>query len=617
MEGNWIATVDWGAIDDPRQPWVMLAEPAAKSAAEPAAKPAGALSDAARIVSGDRGAILAGELELPGGRAGCARDLLDEYHRRGRSYFRHLRGRFVAMIWDGARRNLIALRDPMGVYPLFVSSRRGGMLLSPSIERLVEQGGAGPSIDRVALAEHLWHRWPDKQRTYFEGVRRIPAGHVLEATEAGEVLDRYWDPAAESDSGRAERAARLGPAELERFEDLFDRAIRRCSARKRTGIFLSGGLDSVSIASRLAESSSAASRPLGLSLAFRHPSCDESEIQITVARRLGLQHEVREVPSRRGAAGPLELARRLTSGWPVPLMNVWNGEFYGLAEAGSRRRCEVILTGSGGDDWLGVSPYYAADLLSSARLRTLARLVGGMRASHGVSAPAAARLALWDFGARAVLRRALGGILRATAPQLDRRLRRIRARRACPSWLAPGRELRQQLLEHGRSRAAGGVTESFYVREMRRGLDHPLLGLELEESFEMGRRLGIQFAHPFLDPDLVAYLYRLPPEGLVGSGGPDRALVRDGLASRFPDLGFDRQRKSDARQFFAELARAEGVRIWRRLGGPRALEELGIVDGRGVAVEIGAMLSSTNEATGLFRLWDLINLEQWLRQRCA
>ncbi len=163
----------------------------------------------------------------------------------------------------------------------------------------------------------------------------------------------------------------------------------------------------------------------------------------------------------------------------------------------------------------------------------------------------------------------------------------------------------------GNSEKAG-----FYVREMRRGLDHPLVALELEESFELGRRLGIRIEHPFFDPDLIGFLYRIPPERLVGDGGPDRHLARDLVAKAFPDLGFSTLKKSDARGLFRGLAMTEGLEIWRRLGGPRELAKLGIVEPSGVEREVDCMIHGSNSAA-IFRLWDLINAEVWLRGRAT
>ena len=151
---------------------------------------------------------------------------------------------------------------------------------------------------------------------------------------------------------------------------------------------------------------------------------------------------------------------------------------------------------------------------------------------------------------------------------------------------------------------------------VRRGLDHPLLALELEESFELGRRLGVKLVHPFFDPDLVEFLYRVPPRVLVADGGPDRKLIREPLARKFPDLGFACLRKSDARAFFVDLVRTDDARLWQELGGATKLQELGIVDGRGVGLETTMILDNAG-TTSAFRLWDLINLERWLRQRSS
>ncbi|MCP4204742.1 MAG: hypothetical protein GY769_22775 [bacterium] len=598
MEGDWVACLDWEAVV------------AGWSSSGLRLRPRGGFrSDATTATRGELRLILAGALELAGARRSRAEELLESYQGRGESLFASLRGRFAALIWDGAERRLTALRDPMGIYPLFYSRAGNETLLSPSIEMLLDLAGVSRSVDRVALAEHLWHRWPDKRQTYFEAVRRIPAGHALEVTEDTEKLVRYWDPASAGDPDRVDW---LDPEELAQFPVLFDRAIRRNAAAERSGVFLSGGLDSVAIASRLRDSGPKQKRPLALSLAFDHAECDELPIQSAVAATLDFEQEIQVVAARPGRRGPLERAADLASTWPVPLLNVWNGEFSRLAQAGRERGCDVILTGSGGDDWLGVSPYYAADLLLSGRLVTLARLIGGLRSSYGLSMAEAARIGIWRFGVRVVLRQAADGVLARLVPSASRWARQRRLRRGMPRWLAPDRGFRRELSERTGSLSSLRFGSSFYVREMRRGLDHPLVALELEESFELGRRFDVKLAHPFFDPDLVEFLYRVPPRLLIGDGGPDRKLVRRMLELRFPDLGFDSLRKSDARAFFGQLVRAEGRRLWQALGGARELGRLGILDPRAVEEEVGAMLDGGRSNT-LFRFWDLVNLERWLR----
>src|SRR4029077_13507531 len=106
-------------------------------------------------------------------------------------------------------------------------------------------------------AEHLLHRWPIANETYYENVRRIPPGHVLEAQGRGHRLWRHWDPVSEDGS-----TAWLRDDEVERFDVVFERAVTRCLEGGRAGIFLSGGFDSISIAALAVDAAERSGHPV-------------------------------------------------------------------------------------------------------------------------------------------------------------------------------------------------------------------------------------------------------------------------------------------------------------------------------------------------------------------
>jgi hypothetical protein len=142
--------------------------------------------------------------------------------------------------------------------------------------------------------------------------------------------------------------------------------------------------------------------------------------------------------------------------------------------------------------------------------------------------------------------------------------------------------------------------------------------MELEEIFATGRRLGVRFGYPFWDADLLAFLYRTPPE-LLNQGGRSKGLVRSLLARQFPELGFERQRKvvgtSVARKIFVE----EGGAAWRRLGGATALANLGVVDQNAASALIEGLLSNgkiPESSVQSYRIWDIVSLEAWARSHC-
>jgi asparagine synthetase B (glutamine-hydrolysing) len=147
---------------------------------------------------------------------------------------------------------------------------------------------------------------------------------------------------------------------------------------------------------------------------------------------------------------------------------------------------------------------------------------------------------------------------------------------------------------------------------MRSALDHPMVALEMEEVVENGRSTGIRAFAPFLDVDLVDFLMRTPPD-LLSRQGMSKSLVRDSLARRFPELGFEQQRKVAATPYARSVLKDQTPQAWRQMGGLPALAELGVVDPARFSREV----VEKPEKTPLeqFNLWDALNLEAWLQPR--
>src|SRR4029453_11203085 len=104
----------------------------------------------------------------------------------------------------------------------------------------IAQPDVSRTLNRVALADHLCFRWPDPHETAFEAVRRMPPGWRAVISGRRLRLNRYWDPAPEG----APIQWLSGEDTLE-FDQLFERAVDRCLHYGPSGIFLSGGWDSV------------------------------------------------------------------------------------------------------------------------------------------------------------------------------------------------------------------------------------------------------------------------------------------------------------------------------------------------------------------------------------
>jgi len=148
------------------------------------------------------------------------------------------------------------------------------------------------------------------------------------------------------------------------------------------------------------------------------------------------------------------------------------------------------------------------------------------------------------------------------------------------------------------------------MREARISLDHPLVSWQDQERFEMGKRLGVRFLNPFMDPDVVDLCFRSLPH-LMSVGGWTKGLVRGTIARRFPGLELERQRKLIAVPFFHSVLLREWAALADMAADFPALSALGIVDGP----TTGACVRAERRPARMARMFNLIGAEMWVRYR--
>lgn len=546
------------------------------------------------------------QLDLPED-VNSAEVLLNGYRRWGNNVFAKLRGIFALALQEENR--IFLVRDALGVYPLFYSLTQG--VFGTSIAHILQQPNANAALNYTALGNHLRHSWPDPAETFYEDIRRVMPGHVVSLVENRQVdTFRYWDPAPPDTDVNWVKEDELGL-----FDELLDQAVSRYIELGTTGIFLSGGLDSVTVgaAATLLSDKKGMPKPWALSLVFPDPECNEEVVQRNVADGLGLPIFITSFDSAAGDKGLLPAAIELSAQLDLPLLNTWLPTYQHLGMQGKQRGCDVILTGNGGDEWLSVGPFYAADLLLKGDFRGLSRLFNNVGRSYHASRFDTLRGTLWTFGMRPILGRTARNMLNTVSPDYMTAIRSRRRDERTPEWLAPDGSLRH-LMDTRKSSIPNDTNEisSFYLREMRVALDHLLIAWDMEEVFQVSHQLGTRILHPLWDAELVDLLYRIPPE-LLNQGGRSKGMVRQSLARRFPNLGFDRQKKVTSTNFFQTIMLEQGKHAWEMMGGTSALADMGIVEPELLQSHIFNILENPQMRRQAHRIWDVLNLEAWVR----
>ena len=531
--------------------------------------------------------------------------LLSAYDRWGQDLPHHIRGIFALVVVDPHARVTLVVRDPLGSYPLFYAETHDRLLISTSVDAIRDQPGVDRSVNRAALADHLCRRWQNVHETFFNAIRRLPPGYTLRASGGTTTVARYWDPVP---AGKPVDWIKEDELQ-EQFSARFERAVEHAFNQGRSGIFLSGGLDSISVTAMAADVARRDDKPLPLALSLGFPGDTNEELeQKGVAAALGLDQEYLRFEDAVPRHQLLTAALGITCKRPAPLLNTWMAAYAELTRRGKRRGVQVVLSGAGGDEWLSVTPCLAADLIRTGDVVGLQHLLRSWRRSYNMSVPGVLQCLLWTFGLRPLASAALARV----APHAWNENRVSRSLQNTLAWVAPDAGLRREVDDRIRQWMPSPIpSRTFYLEDVRWSIEHPLTSMELEEIFEMGRWLGVRFLHPYWDAEVADILYRTPPLLLFG-GGRAKSVVRETMARRFPALGLDRQKKRAGTAYFCEVLDREVPDLWRNNGDLSASADLGIVDPQAAAAMASKSIES-NVGMGLVRIWDLMNVESWIR----
>jgi asparagine synthase (glutamine-hydrolysing) len=262
-----------------------------------------------------------------------------------------LDGLFNAAVYDRPGRRLVLLSDRYGLRPLYWTRWRGGLAWAAEYKAFLALPGFAAQLDRRALESFLALGHLNGDRTWFDGVERLPAATALvwDLDLGTLVTKRYWSwDRVEAVGGRLESAA-------DELAQLFRRAVeRRCGQEAGpVGLSLSGGLDSRAILAAMPGSAD----PVPL-LTFgeggSQPGSD-SAIAAAVARRRPTRHHWVELGGEDWLTGRLAAVW-----WTDGMLDIRH--MHGVEALGRIRQTYAVgLNGAGGDGLAGGGYLFAAE----------------------------------------------------------------------------------------------------------------------------------------------------------------------------------------------------------------------------------------------------------------
>lgn len=444
----------------------------------------------------------------------------------GDAAYELLQGRFVVVALNGDRDCCLVTRDQLGAQPLIHAPVTDGVLFAEHERDLLDLLPRTPTPDRLALLEWIDCGLTLPQRTLFEGVHRLPAGHRLILSGTEMRVKRWWNLRYQG----TESGTSLVLSERVR-EAAFAAVGRSATGCERPAVKLSGGLDSACVAAGLAAGGWADGRAMAIGGTFaEHPVTNESELMEATARHTHLPLEpIAFDPASSILAPAIEHIARWRLPPATPNLFLWKPVMARACELG----VDVMLDGEGGDELFGLAPYLIADMLRAGRLRKAWWLTGAI---PGIGHDADKRIRM-----RVLRRVGLGPLV----PSAVRGYREARAQKAgASSSIVRPTDARALAELRGPSqpdRRGGPLWWRFLAESLIDERDSLDVGGHFRREAADG---DIERRHPFLyDLQLTEAMLRIPPRAQFDSVR-DRPLLRDGLSGLIPEMVRARHAKS-------------------------------------------------------------------------
>jgi asparagine synthase (glutamine-hydrolysing) len=515
-------------------------------------------------------------------------------------------GMFAIGLWDAARARLVLVRDRLGKKPVFYTVAAGRLLFASEVKALLEHPDVPRRVDLEALNQYLTFSNVPEPRTLFEGVRKLPPGHVLTCDASGSVtIRRYWSPldgapwAPPTDRQEA----------VERVRELVKDAVRkRLMADVPVGAFLSGGVDSstnVALMSRLV------SEPLQtFTVEFTGFGPKEDFHDVPYARRVASMFGCRHAEVPITAAEAVSWLPEMVAQQDEPLGDPACLPMHFVSRAAHQAGLKVVLVGEGSDEVFCGYPEFPELLrVHDGPWSLLRRLPRAARRAAKVAAQ-------WTGapgGRIDLLRRAAEDeplYLGLDVVFFDWEKRGLYTAAGRSVMRHPAAETVRAYYDEIRERQPGAdFSQQMSYVELRNRL--PELLLMRVDKFSMAHSLEARA--PFLDAALVAYALSLPAS-MKMDGMRTKTVLKDAARAWLPGDVIDREKQGFRVPLPAWLrgdlaAWAEDV--LRR----SPLRRLGLLDFDHV---LGLWRShQEGKADHSFDLWCLINLSGWYERWVA
>ena len=266
----------------------------------------------------------------------------------GTKMLNRLNGMFAFAIWDKKERKLTAVRDRMGVKPLYYSFYNETFYFA-SEQKALFTAGVPLIMAKDSLEEYIFNRFVAGENTLYENIKKVLPGHILTIQESGKTTsEKWWDLKTEIQN----QPKIKNPVEW--FRETFDDSVKlRMVSDVPVGVLLSGGLDSSSILASLKQQNFKDIQTFNIG--FKEKEHDESQLAKMISDKFGYEFHTMQLEDN------ILFDKLVDSTYfqDEPIMHLSEPHILALSQL-AKPSVKVLLSGEGADELMGGYVRYKA-----------------------------------------------------------------------------------------------------------------------------------------------------------------------------------------------------------------------------------------------------------------
>lgn len=278
--------------------------------------------------------------------------VLEAYRREDINLTQSTEGACRLIILSPREKQLFAAIDRFGIYPLHYSHNKSkGLRFADSADFLANHPSSQTTLSNQALFNYVYFHMVPSPGTIYAGINKLEPGQYLRHQNGNLEIGDYWSPKFEE----------TNPSSIdslsEELLDVLSASIQAEMTEDRIGAFLSGGLDSSSVAGVLANESGRTVNTY--TIGFNAKGYDETEYARIAAKHFKTNHKEFYLKPQ----DVVEIIPQIAEACGEPFGNSSAVPAFFCAKNAKEEGTKLLLAGDGGDEIFAGNMHYATQKL--------------------------------------------------------------------------------------------------------------------------------------------------------------------------------------------------------------------------------------------------------------